>query len=73
VRSARVVALDHTTVPALRTHRERQQEAAAYSPGFRASRFVFTNLNGDPMASDRAHPAVPQTRRAGKAASSPAA
>jgi integrase len=52
--SARVIALDHTTVAATRAHRDRQQaEAAGYGPGYRASGFVFTNLNGDPMAPDR--------------------
>jgi Phage integrase family len=52
--SARVIALDHTTVAALRAHRDRQlAEAAAFGPGWRASGFVFTNLNGDPMAPDR--------------------
>ncbi|HEU5385067.1 MAG TPA: tyrosine-type recombinase/integrase [Streptosporangiaceae bacterium] len=53
-RSTRVIALDHTTVAALAAHRERQlAEAAAHGPGYRASGFVFTNLNGDPMAPDR--------------------
>jgi len=52
--STRVIALDHTTVAALREHRDRQQaEAAAYGPGYHASGYVFTNLNGDPMAPDR--------------------
>ena len=52
--STRVIALDHTTVAALRAHRDRQQrEAAANGPGYRVSGFVFTNLNGDPMAPDR--------------------
>jgi len=52
--SARVIALDHTTVAALRVHHDQQQaEAASYGPGYRASGFVFTNLNGDPMAPDR--------------------
>ena len=52
--STRVIALDHTTVAALRAHRDRQRaEAAAYGPGYRASGFVFTCLNGDPMAPDR--------------------
>jgi integrase len=52
--STRVIALDHTTIAALRAHRDRQQaEAASYGPGYRASGFVFTNLNGDPMAPDR--------------------
>lgn len=51
---ARVIALDHTTVAALREHRDRQRaEAAAYGPGYHASGYVFTNLNGDPMAPDR--------------------
>jgi integrase len=52
--STRVIALDHTTVAALRAHRDRQHaEAAAYGPGYRASGLVFTNLNGDPMVPDR--------------------
>jgi len=52
--STRVIALDHTTVAALAAHRDRQRgEAAAFGPGYRASGFVFTNLNGDPMAPDR--------------------
>jgi integrase len=49
-----VIALDHTTVAALRAHRDRQRaEAGAYGPGYRTSGLVFTNLNGDPMAPDR--------------------
>ena len=52
--STRVIAMDHTTVAALAAHRDRQQaEAAVYGSGYRASGFVFTNLNGDPMAPDR--------------------
>ncbi|HLQ56747.1 MAG TPA: tyrosine-type recombinase/integrase, partial [Streptosporangiaceae bacterium] len=52
--SARVIALDHTTVTALRAHRDRQRaEAAAFGPGYHASGYVFTGLNGDPMARDR--------------------
>jgi integrase len=52
--NARVIALDHTTVAALRAHRDRQQrEASAHGPDYRASGFVFTNFNGDPMAPDR--------------------
>jgi integrase len=52
--SIRVIAPDHTTIAALRAHRSQQQaEAATYGPGYRASGFVFTNLNGDPMAPDR--------------------
>ena len=70
--SARVIALDHTTVAALRAHRDRQHaEAAAFGPGYRASGYVFTNLNGDPMAPDRlsrtseARPPKPGCRRSG--------
>jgi integrase len=52
--SARTIALDHTTVAALRAHRDRQHaEAAAFGPGYRDSGYVFTSLNGDPMAPDR--------------------
>ena len=52
--STRVIALDRTTVTALAEHRDRQQaEAAAYGPCYHASGYVFTNLNGDPMAPDR--------------------
>jgi integrase len=52
--SARVIALDRATVAALAAHRDRQRaEATAYGPDYRASGFVFTNLNGDPMAPDR--------------------
>jgi hypothetical protein len=39
-----VIALDHTTVTALREHRRRQRaEAAAYGPGYQASGYVFTS------------------------------
>jgi integrase len=52
--SIRVIALDRTTVAALAEHRDRQRaEAAAYGPGYRDSGYVFTCLNGDPMAPDR--------------------
>ena len=52
--SVRTIALDHTTVAALRAHRNRQRaEAAAFGPGYRASGYVFTNLKGDPLAPDR--------------------
>jgi integrase len=52
--SSRVIALDHTTVAALRAHRQRQAgEQAAYGRGYRVSGYVFTCLNGDPMAPDR--------------------
>ena len=43
--SARVIALDHTTVAVLRAHRQRQvAEQAVYGSGYRASGYVFTNL-----------------------------
>ena|SRR5271166_4647700 len=52
--SVRVIALDRTTIAALAEHRDRQRaEAAAYGPGYRDSGYVFTCLNGDPMAPDR--------------------
>jgi integrase-like protein len=46
--SARVIALDHTTVAALRAHRARQHQ-----PGHHDSGYVFTGLGGDPLAPDR--------------------
>ncbi|MFC6881549.1 MULTISPECIES: tyrosine-type recombinase/integrase [Actinomadura] len=53
-RSARVVALDRTTVAAQRARRRRQrQERAVYGEGFRDSGYVITCLNGDPMSPDR--------------------
>jgi integrase len=52
--SARLIALDHTTVAVLREHRRRQRaEAACYGPGYQASGYVFTNRGGGPMAPDR--------------------
>jgi integrase len=52
--SARVIALDRTTVVVLRQHRERQrQETVDNGEGYRASGYVVTGLNGDPMAPDR--------------------
>ncbi|TDB95190.1 site-specific integrase [Actinomadura sp. 7K534] len=52
--STRVIALDRTTIAALRAHRSRlQAEAAAYGEGYRVSGYVFTNLNGDPVAPGR--------------------
>jgi integrase len=52
--SARVIALDRTTVAALRAHQARQDtERAAYGNDYNRSGHVFTNLNGDPMAPDR--------------------
>jgi hypothetical protein len=50
--SARVIALDHTTVAALRRHRLRQH-AEQHRPGHRDSGYVFTGLGGDPLAPDR--------------------
>ncbi len=64
--SVRVIALDHTTVAALRAHRDRQRaEAAAFGPGYHASGYVFTGLNGDPMAPAPAHPHLQVPGRAG--------
>jgi integrase len=52
--SARVIALDHTTVAALCENRRRQRaEAASGGPGYQASGYVFTNRRGGPMAPDR--------------------
>jgi integrase len=50
--SAWVIALDHTTVAALREH-HRRQRAEATAPGYAASGHVFTNRRGGPMAPDR--------------------
>ena len=72
--SVRVIALDHTTVAALAAHRDRQRaEAAAYGPGYRASGYVFTGLNGDPMAPDRLTRIFKKLAAAGRAAAGPAA
>ncbi|URN07135.1 hypothetical protein LUW74_29950 [Actinomadura madurae] len=47
-RSNRVIALDSTTVAALRAHRSRQRaEREAFGEGYRGSGYVFTNLNGE--------------------------
>jgi transposase len=52
--SARVVALDRTTVAALRAHRVRQEaERAAYGAEYNRSGYLFTNCDADPMALDR--------------------
>ena len=52
--SERVIALDRTTVAALRAHRASQQaERARYGERYHDSGYVVTNLNGDPMAPDR--------------------
>jgi integrase len=54
VSSSRVIALDRTTVTALRVHRDRQrQERVQAEPGYRDSGYVFTAPNGDPLAPDR--------------------
>ena len=50
--SARVIALDHTTVAAPRAHRARQH-AERQQPGHSYSGYVFTGLGGDPLAPDR--------------------
>lgn len=47
-----MIALDHTTVTALREHR-RRQHAEATTPGYQASGYAFTNRHGGPMAPDR--------------------
>jgi integrase len=53
-RSARVIALDRTTVAALRGHRDRQRcERHHHGEGYRDSGYVFTGVNGDPMSPDR--------------------
>jgi integrase len=52
--SERAVALDRTTVAVLRAHRVAQNaERAALGEGYHDSGYVFTCLNGDPMAPDR--------------------
>ncbi|WP_152563886.1 tyrosine-type recombinase/integrase [Actinomadura welshii] len=52
--STRVIALDRTTISALRGHRSRQRaEAAACGERYRDSGYVFTNLNGDPVSPGR--------------------
>jgi integrase len=72
--STRVIALDHTTVAALRAHHNRQQaEASVYGPGYKASGFVFTNLNGDPMGARPADPDLPSAHQRRGPAAHPAA
>jgi hypothetical protein len=47
----RVIALDRSTVAALRAHRDRQRaERVGYGDGYRDSGYVFTNRNGTPLA-----------------------
>jgi len=51
--SERIVALDRTTVAALRAHRSRQlAERAAAGEGYLDSGYIFTRAGGDPMAPD---------------------
>jgi integrase len=53
-RSERAVALDRTTVAVLRAHQAAQNaEHATLGDGYQDSGYVFTCLNGDPMAPDR--------------------
>ena len=70
--SVRTIALDHTTVAALRAHRDRQRaEAAAFGPGYRASGYVFTTSRATrwpptgSAASSRSWPPTPGCRRSG--------
>jgi hypothetical protein len=52
--SERVIALDRTTVAALRARRSLQQaEARQAGDSYHDSGYVFTGLNGDPLAPDR--------------------
>ncbi len=68
--SARVVALDRTTVAALRAHQVRQEaERAAFGQDYNLSGYLFTNLNGDPMAPDRLSRTFRRLGRGGGAAS----
>jgi integrase len=51
--SERIIALDRTTVAALRAHRSRQlAERASAGEDYLDSGYVFTRPNGDPMAPD---------------------
>lgn len=53
-RSVRTIALDHTTVAALRGHAHRRTvEIVEAGPAYRDSGFVFTGQLGDPIAPDR--------------------
>jgi integrase len=53
-RSVRTIALDRTTVAALRRHRQQQTlERLAGGVSYQDSGFVFTGLRGDPLAPDR--------------------
>ena len=53
-RSERAIALDRTTVAVLRAHKAAQEaERAALGKDYHDSGYVFTCLNGDPMAPGR--------------------
>jgi integrase len=53
-RSERAIALDRTTVAVLRAHKAAQDaERAALGKKYHDSGYLFTCLNGDPMAPDR--------------------
>ncbi len=61
--STRVIALDHTTVAALRAHRDRQRaEAAAYGPGYRANMWTKRTHKND---LERRNPRSERVRRQG--------
>jgi integrase len=52
--SERAVALDRTTVTVLRRHRAAQEaEREAMGAGYHDSGYMFTGIQGDPMAPDR--------------------
>jgi integrase len=53
-RSLRTIALDRTTIAALRRHRRRQErERVELGESHQDSGYVFTGLYGDPLAPDR--------------------
>ena len=53
-RSVRTIAVDRTTIAALRRHRQRQeQERREMGESYQDSGYVFTGLRGDPLAPDR--------------------
>ena len=73
-RSVRTIALDRTTVAALRRHRQQQAlERAAGGLSYQDSGFVFTGLRGDPLAPDRLTRTFPPTDGGGRDAADPAA
>ncbi len=70
----RGIALDHTTVAALRAHRAGQQaEQARLGGSYRDSGYLLTGLNGDPMAPDPAVPVLPSALRGRGPAADPLA